>query len=324
MTMQAIIQTGYGSTEVLQLGTIPRPQPKAGEVLVRVHAAALDRGTWHLMTGRPYLMRVMGFGFSAPNNPVPGLDLAGTVVEVGDGVTRFRAGDLVFGLGRGSFAEYACAREDKLAHKPASLSFEQAAALGVSGLTALQALRAGGVREGERVLIIGASGGVGTFMVQIAKALGAEVTGVCRTSKVDTVRAIGADHVIDYTREDFSDGAQTYDLIMDIGGNTPLVRLRRSMTETGRLVFVGGESGGDLTGGFGRNLRALALNPFGKQRFIMHTTHEHCAGLGDLAALSDARKLAPVIDRRVPLTRVTEAMRDLEVGRVCGKVVVTV
>lgn len=324
MNMQAIIQTGYGPADVLQLGTLARPVPKDDEVLVRVHAAALDRGTWHMMTGRPYLMRVMGFGFSAPNNPVPGLDLAGTVVAVGDLVTRFRTGDPVFGIGRGSLAEYTCAREDKLVHKPASLSFEQAAALSVSGLTALQALRAGGARDGERVLIIGASGGVGTFMVQLAKLFGAEVTGVCSTSKVDAVRAIGADHVIDYTREDFSDGTQRYDLILDLGGNTPLARLRRALTDAGRLVFVGGENGGDLTGGFARNLHGLALNPLGKQRFIVHSTREHFEGLQDLATLSAARKLAPVIDRRVPLAEVTAAMRDLEAGRVCGKVVVTV
>lgn len=324
MNMQAIIQTGYGSADVLQLGTLARPRPKDDEVLVRVHAAALDRGTWHLMTGRPYLMRVMGFGFSTPKNPVPGLDLAGTVVAVGDLVTRFRTGDAVFGIGRGSLAEYTCAREAKLVHKPASLSFEQAAALSVSGLTALQALRAGGARDGERVLIVGASGGVGTFMVQLAKLFGAEVTGVCSTSKVEAVRAIGADHVIDYTQEDFSDGARRYELILDVGGNTPLPRLRRALTDTGRLVFVGGEHGGDLTGGFSRNLHGIALNPFGKQRFITHTTREHYEGLQDLATLSVARKLRPVIDRRVPLAEVTAAMRDLEAGRVCGKVVVTV
>ena len=322
--MHAILQSGYGSTDVMKLGTLMRPQPKAGEVLVQVRAAGLDRGTWHMMTGRPYLMRVMGFGFSAPKNPVPGLDLAGTVVEVGEGVTRFRAGDLVFGIGQGSFAEYTCAREDKLLLKPASLSFEQAAVLSVSGLTALQSLRAGGVREGDRALVVGASGGVGTFVVQIAKALGAKVTGVCSTSKVETVRALGADHVSDYSREDFSEGATRYDLILDIGGNTPLARLRRVMTSAGRLVFVGGENGGDWTAGFGRNLRALALNLFVSQRFIMHTTREHFEGLVELAALAEAWKIAPVIDRQVPLPGVPEAMRALEAGRVCGKVVVMV
>jgi NADPH:quinone reductase-like Zn-dependent oxidoreductase len=257
--MRAILQSGYGSTEVLRLGTAERPTPREGEVLVHVHAAGLDRGTWHLMTGRPYLMRIMGFGFSAPKNPVPGLDLAGTVVEVGAKVTRFRAGDAVFGIGEGSFAEYARAREDKLAHKPASLTYEQAAVLGVSGITALQGLRhSGEVRAGERVLIIGASGGVGTYAVQLAKAFGAEVTGVCSTAKLELVRSIGADHVIDYTQSDFADGARQYDLIVDIGGNTPLRRLRRALTPTGRLVFVGGEHGGDWSAGFGRQLRASA------------------------------------------------------------------
>jgi NADPH:quinone reductase-like Zn-dependent oxidoreductase len=323
-TMRAILQAGYGSTEVLRLATSERPKPRQGEVLVQVSAAGLDRGTWHLMTGRPYLMRIMGFGFLAPNSPVPGLDLAGTVVEVGPNVTRFQVGDTVFGIGEGSFAEYTRAREDKLAHKPASLSFEQAAVLGVSGITALGALDAGHVQAGERVLIIGASGGVGSFAVQIAKALGAQVTGVCSTGKVDTVRSIGADHVIDYTRHDFADGATRYDLVLDIGGNTPLPRLRRALTETGRLVFVGGENGGDFTAGFGRQLQALALAPFVRQRFVMLMSREHFSDLERLATLVEAGKLAPVIDRRCPLASVAEALRDLEAGKVCGKVAVSV
>ncbi len=323
--MRAILQSRYGSTDVLQLGATARPKPGEGEVLVQVHAAGLDRGTWHLMTGRPFLMRLMGFGFLAPNNPVPGLDLAGTVVEVGAKVTRFRVGDSVFGIGFGSFAEYARAREDKLAHKPASLSFEQAAVLGVSGVTALGGLHdAGNVKAGERVLIIGASGGVGTYAVQIAKAAGAEVTAVCSTAKVGVVRSIGADHVIDYTQRDFADGALRYDLVLDIGGNTPLARLRRTLTRTGRLVFVGGEQGGDWSAGFGRQLRAFALAPFVRQRFVMLMSREHFADLERLSALVEAGRLAPVIDRRCPLSSVADAMRDLEMGKVCGKVVVTV
>ncbi|HUQ01687.1 MAG TPA: NAD(P)-dependent alcohol dehydrogenase, partial [Kofleriaceae bacterium] len=189
--MNAVLQSAYGTTDVLSVGTIPRPVAGEGEVIVRVHAAGVDRGTWHFMTGRPYLMRVMGFGFRRPKNPIAGLDLAGTVVEVGAGVTRFRAGDAVFGIGMGSFAEYVRVREDKLVHKPPSLSFEQAALLGVSGGTAWQAIEKGGLEAGERVLVIGASGGVGTFAVQLAKARGAHVTGVCRTDKVDLVRSIG-------------------------------------------------------------------------------------------------------------------------------------
>lgn len=322
--MRAILQSGYGSTEVLRVGTAARPRPGEGEVLVQVRAAGLDRGTWHLMTGRPYLMRLMGFGFFAPKNPVPGLDLAGTVVEVGANVTRFRVGDEVFGIGQGSFAEYTRAREDKLVHKPSCLSFEQAAVMGISGLTALQALRAGAVQAGERVLIVGASGGVGTYAVQIARSLGAEVTGVCSTAKVDTVRSLGADHVIDYTQRDFADGATQYDVILDVGGNTPLARLRRALTPTGRLVFVGGENASDWTGGFGRQLLAFMLAPFVRQRFVMLMNHEHFADLERLSALAVEGKLSPVIDRRCPLAGVAEAMRDLVAGKIRGKVVVTV
>ena len=207
VTMHAILQDSYGSAEVLRSARITRPEIADHEVLLRVHAAGLDRGTWHLMTGTPYLMRVIGFGFRRPKNPVPGVDVAGTVVAVGSAVTRFAVGDEVFGMSRGSFAEYAAAREDKLAHKPANASFEQAAAVGISGGTALQALTAGRVQAGQRVLIIGASGGVGSFAVQLAKASGAEVTGVCSTNKLDLVTSLGADRVVDYTREDFAAGS---------------------------------------------------------------------------------------------------------------------
>lgn len=323
-TMQALLQSGYGGPEVLRVGTAPRPTPRDGEVLVRVHAAGLDRGTWHLMTGRPYLMRLMGFGFRRPKRPIAGLDLAGTVVEVGPKVTRFQPGDAVFGIGAGSFAEYALAREDKLVHKPARLSFDQAAVLGVSGGTALQALERGGLQAGEHVLIVGASGGVGTFAVQLAKARGATVTGVCRADKVEMVRSIGADHVVAYTRPDFADGSTRHDLVLDVGGNTPLSRLRRAMTASGRLVFVGGEHGGDWTGGFGRQLGAFALSPFVRQRFLPLMTREHRDHLEPLAALADEGKLAPVLDRRVPLTGVVDALRDLVAGQIRGKVVITV
>jgi len=274
-TMRAIVQETYGTVDVLRLERIDRPAPAPDEVLVRVHAAGLDRGTWHSLTGRPYLMRILGFGFRGPKNRVPGLDVAGTVVEVGSAVTRFAAGDEVFGISRGSFAEYAVAREDKLARKPVNLTFEQAAVVPVSGITALQALRdAGGIQSGQRVLIIGASGGVGSYAVQLAKAFGAEVIGVASRPKLDLVRSLGADHVVDYTRQDFADGAKRYDLILDIGGNATIPRLRRALTSRGTLVIVGGENGGRVTGGFGRQLRALALSPFLRQRLTMHTTKE--------------------------------------------------
>ena len=227
--MRAIVQNAYGSTEVLRLAEIEKPEIAANEVVVQVRAAGVDRGTWHLMMGQPYLIRILGFAFRRPKNPVPGRDVAGTVVEVGSAVSRFKPGDEVCGISRGSFAEYAAAREDKLDHKPANLSFEQAAVVPISALTALQGLRdAGRVQSGQKVLIIGASGGVGTYAVQLAKAFGAEVAGVCSTAKVELVRSIGADHVIDYTREDFADGSHRYDLILDIGGNSRLSRLRRA------------------------------------------------------------------------------------------------
>ncbi len=321
--MQALLQSGYGSTEVFSVGTAPRPKPAPSEVLVQVRAAGLDRGTWHLMTGRPYLMRIMGFGFWAPKSPVPGLDVAGTVVEVGANVTRWRVGDEVFGIGRGTFAEFACAPEDKLALKPAALSFEEAAVLAVSGGTALQGLReAGGLVAADRVLIVGASGGVGTYAVQLAKAMGAEVTGVCRTSKLEMLRALGADHVIDYTERDFADGSVRYDLVLDIGGNTPVRRLRRALAPAGRLVFVGGENAGDWSAGFERQLFGALLGLFVKQRFIMLMVREHGSYFEQLARYAQAGQLKPVIDRRCPLQAVAEAMRDLEAGRVTGKVVI--
>jgi NADPH:quinone reductase-like Zn-dependent oxidoreductase len=322
--MRALLQSGYGSVEVLRLGERARPKPGKGEVLLEVRAAGVDRGTWHMMTGRPYLMRLMGFGFSAPKNPVPGLDVAGVVLEVGPQVTRFRPGDEVFGIAQGSFAELSVAREDKLAAKPQGLSFEEAAVLGVSGLTALGALDAAAVQAGERVLIVGASGGVGTMAVQLAKALGAEVTGVCSTTKVERVRGLGADRVIDYRQQDFADGTIRYDVILDVGGNTPLGRLRRALSPVGRLVFVGGENGGDWTAGFGRPLGALLLGAFVKQRFIMLANKEHYAGLERLAAQVQAGALRPLVDRSISLAEVPEAIRALEAGGVTGKVAVTI
>jgi len=321
--MRAVLQSGYGTTDVFRIGTTARPAPGPGEVLVRVAAAGLDRGTWHLMTGRTYLMRIMGFGFRAPKEPVPGLDLAGTVVEIGAGVTRFRVGDEVFGIGRGTFAELARAREDKLVKKPASLTFDEAAVLAISGGTALQALEAVAPTRGERVLVIGASGGVGTYAVQLAKALGASVTGVASTAKLETVLAAGADRVIDYTAEDFADGATTYEVIVDIGVGASLRRLRRALTPTGRLVFVGNEHGGDWSAGFGRPLLALALSPFVRQRFVILTAKEHHTHLEKLAAFVERGEVTPIIDRRVSLAGVVPALQDMEAGRIRGKVVIS-
>lgn len=321
--MRAVLQSGYGSFDVLRVGTSARPRASENEVILRVHAAGVARGDWHLMTGRPYLMRVMGFGFSAPKSPVPGLDVAGTVIEVGAGVTRFAVGDEVFGIARGAFAEYAAAREDKLARKPASVSFEDAAVSAVSGITALQALRdAGHLVPRQRVLVVGASGGVGAFAVQLAHAMGAEVDGVCSAAKLDLVRALGAHEVFDYAQADFTAGTRRWDLVLDVGGNTPLARLRRALTPTGRLIFIGGEHGGDWTAGFGRPLGAMILGLFVKQRFAMHATREVAVDIERIAAHLESGAVKPPIDRRIGLDAVSDALRDLEAGRVRGKVVV--
>jgi len=322
--MRAIVQDSYGSAEVLRSAQIDRPRIAEHEVLLRVHAAGLDRGTWHLMTGTPYLMRIIGFGFRRPKNRVPGVDVAGMVVAVGSAVTKFRVGDEVFGMSRGSFAEYAAAREDKLAAKPANASFEQAATVGISGGTALQALEAGRLQLGQRVLIIGASGGVGSYAVQLAKAAGAEVTGVCSTEKLDLVTDLGADHVVDYTREDFADGVHHYDLIIDIAGNSPLSRLRRALTPTGTAVIIGGESKGNVTGGIDRQLRAMLLTPFIGQRLTGLASKERASDSEVLAEHIAAGTVTPSIDRTYPLDQVPAAMRHLEAGTVKGKIAITI
>ncbi len=320
--MRAIVQTKYGTADTLSVGEIDRPSIEGGEVLVQVRAAGLDRGTWHRMAGLPYAIRLVS-GLRAPRRVVPGSDVAGVVVAVGNEVTRFREGDEVFGISKGSFAEFAPAREDKLAQKPTKLTFEQAAAMPVSGLTALQALcDVGRLKAGQKVLIIGASGGVGTHAVQIAKALGAQVTGVCSTGKVDLVRSIGADNVIDYTRDDFADGDAHYDLVLDIGGNSSLSRLRGTLAPRGTLVIVGGEDGGRWLG-LSRQLRALALSPFVRQRLTTFIAKEHHAGLERLKELVENDQLVPVIERTYPLSAVPEAMRHLEAGHARGKLVIT-
>ncbi|QTG82881.1 NAD(P)-dependent alcohol dehydrogenase [Arthrobacter crystallopoietes] len=322
--MRAITQDVYGSAEVLHLAQIPRPVPAEHEVLVQVRAAGLDRGVWHVTRGLPYLAR-LAFGLRKPKNPVPGMDLAGIVVAAGPAVTRFAVGDAVFGSGRGSFAEYAVAREDQLAIKPANLTFEQAAAVPVSAVTALQGWRdAGRIEPGQKVLVIGASGGVGSFAVQLAKAFGAQVTGVASTAKLDAVRSLGADDVIDYTREDFADVANRYDLILDIAGNPSLARLRRALNRTGTAVITGGEEGGNLTGGMNRQLRALLLSPFVGQRLTMFIGKVSSADLEELTGLIEAGKVKPSIDRTFPLAEVPDALRYLEAGKVCGKVVITI
>ena len=323
--MKAIVHHKYGSPDVLELRDIDKPEIGDDEVLVGVHAAGMDRGVWHVMTGLPYPIRLAGYGLRAPKTAVIGSDVAGVVEAVGKNVTRFQPGDEVFGIGKGSYAEYVCAREDKLAHKPANLTFEQAAVVAISGLTALQGLRDHGrVEPGQKVLVIGASGGVGTYAVQIAKAFGAQITGVCSTTKVDMVRSIGADHVIDYTREDFAGGGQRYDVILDIGGNSSLARLRRALAPRGTLVITGGETDGRWLGGTDRQLRALVLSPFVGQKlgtFISSENHEDMIVLKERI---ESGKVTPVIDRNYPLSEVPEAIRYLEEGHATGKVVITV
>ncbi len=321
--MKAIVQDTYGSPDVLKLREIDKPKVGDDEALVRVHAAGVDRGVWHLMTGLPYLTR-LAFGLRAPKTPVPGMDLAGVVEAVGKSVSRVEPGDEVSGVGKGTFAEYALAREDKLAPKPANLTFEQAAVVAISGLTALQGLRDHGrIEPGQEVLIVGASGGVGTFAVQIAKAFGGRVTGVCGAAKVEMVRSIGAYHVIDYTREDFAEGDPRYDLILDIGGNSSLSRLRRALAPKGTLVIVGGEGGGRWLGGTDRQLRAMMLSPFVGQKLLAFVSPENHEDMMALKELIESGKVMPVIDRTYPLAEVPEAIRYLEEGHARGKVVVT-
>lgn len=324
--MKAIAQVEYGPADrVLGLSEIDKPTIGDGEVLVRVRAAGLDRSVWHLTTGLPYPVRLAGYGLRAPKNNVPGSDVAGRVEAVGKDVTSLKPGDEVFGVGNGSFAEYVSCRQGALAPKPENLTFEQAAAVPVSALTALQALRDHGrVEPGQKVLIIGASGGVGTFAVQIAKALGAEVTGVCSTTKVALVGSIGADHVIDYTQDDLADGLHRYDVILDTGGNTSLRRLRRALTPTGTLVIVGAETGGRWLGGTDRQLRAMMMSPFIRQRLGTFLASVNTRDLLAISGLIESGQVAPVIDRTFPLGEAPEAIRYMTEGRARGKVVISV
>jgi NADPH:quinone reductase-like Zn-dependent oxidoreductase len=324
--MQAVVQDRYGEAgEVLRLEEIARPVIGDGDVLLRVHAVGLDRGVWHLMTGLPYPVRMAGYGIRAPRTRVPGREVAGCIEAVGKDVRAFQVGDEVFGIAEGALAGYACARPEKLASRPENLTAAQAAAVSVSALTALQAVRDHGhVQTGQQVLVIGASGGVGTFAVQIAKAFGAEVTGVCSTPKTDMVRAIGADHVIDYTQAGIADEARHYDVIIDTGGNRPLGELRRALTPRGTLVIVGGETGGRWLGGFDRGLRAPVLSRFVPQELATFMCSENSADLQVLAELVESGKVAPVIDRTYPLSQTAEAIRYMQEGHARGKVVITI
>jgi NADPH:quinone reductase-like Zn-dependent oxidoreductase len=322
-TMKAIVRDRYGSADVLHLSDVEVPEVGDEEVLVRVRAAGLDRGAWHIMAGLPYLLRVAGYGLRRPKNPGLGSELAGVVEAVGANVTGIAPGEAVFGTCSASFAEYAVTEPDKLARMPANADFAHAAAVPVSAVTALQALRDHGrVRAGQRVLVIGASGGVGTFAVQIAKALGADVTGVASTAKVDLVRALGADHVIDYMRADITDDGTRYDVVLDIGGNRPLSQLRRVLTGDGTLVIVGGEGGGRFTGGIHRQLSAMVLSLIVRQHLRTFIAKPNRTDLDALRSLIEAGSVTPAVDRVIALEEVPGAMRDLIAGRVRGKVIV--
>jgi NADPH:quinone reductase-like Zn-dependent oxidoreductase len=322
--VKAVVQDRYGDADVLTVRDIDDPVPGDGEVLVRVRAAGVYPGAWHLMTGRPYLVR-LGFGLRAPKVKVRGRDVAGTVEAVGPGDTGFEPGVDVYGTVEGSFAELACASATKLARKPGNLTFEQAAAVPISGMTALVAVHdRGRVVPGQRALVIGAGGGVGSFAVQLAKARGAHVTGVCSSSKVELVRRIGADDVIDYAREDPTDGSRTYDVVMDTAGRRPLSQLRRALARDGVLVIVGGEGGGRWLGGFQRQLGAPFRSIGRKQKLVGLMYRESQELLLALTELIEVGKVTPVIDRTYPLDQAAEAIRYLEQGHAAGKVVLSV
>lgn len=324
-TMRAIVQRRYGSADSLELAQVPRPDFGSDEVLIEVHAAGVDRGVVHLMAGTPYLIRLMGFGVRRPKTPVPGMDVSGRVVAIGADVERFRVGDEVFGIAKGSYAEYATATESKLTHKPASITHEQAGAIAISGITALQAVEdIADVRPGQTVLVLGASGGVGSYAVQIAKTLGATVTGVASGAKADMVRSLGADEVIDYSTTDYLDGRNRYDVIIDTGGLNPLRQLRKALNNNGTLVIVGGEGGGRWTGGIGRQLRAVALSPFVSQRLTMFISEEHHGRMKRLATLIESGEVAPAVSEEFDLVEVPEAIRRLEAGQISGKAVIVV
>ena len=324
--MKAIAQETYGPPDVLEFRDVEDPVVEDSDVLVRVHAAGAGPDVWHIMTGQPYMAR-LALGLRRPKVPIRGWDVAGTVERTGSAVSTFRPGDEVMGVAEaGSFAEHAVTPADKLVRKPANVSFEQAAAVPISGVTALQAIRdKAKVQPGQRVLVIGAAGGVGTMAVQIAKAFGAEVTGVASTSKLDLVRSIGADAVIDYTREDFTDGSRTWDVIVDTAGRRPLRRLRRALTPKGTLVVVGGDGGGRWTGGFFRGiLRGPLLSLFVGQRLGGLNSKVNQEDLQAVTDLVEAGSVTPVVGRTYSLPEAADAIRELATGHARGKLVIAI
>ena len=326
--MKAVIYTDYGSPDVLQIRDIKKPVPNDDQILIKVRAASINPLDWHFMEGTPYIMRAMGVGLRKPKSPRVGVDMAGEVEAVGKNVTQFKPGDEVFGGKSGAFAEYVCARADRaVAIKPANVAFEQAASVPIAAITALQGLRdTGHVQTGQKVLINGASGGVGTFAVQIAKSLGAEVTGVCSTRNLDLVRSLGADHVIDYTKEDFTKNEERYDVILDNVGTQPLSGIRRVLKPKGICVMIGGggPNDGPWIGPFGRVIHTLILSPFISQKMGMMMAELNKPDLTVLGDLMQAGKVKAVIDRTYPLSQIAEAIRYLEAVHARGKVIITV
>ena len=325
--MKAIVYCDYGLPN-LKLQEIEKPTPADDQLLVRVRAASVNPYDWHFVEGTPKIMRLMGVGLRKPKDTRLGVDFAGTVEAVGKNVTQFKPGDDVFGGRGGAFAEYVCPRADRaVALKPANLTFEEAASVNIAGITALQALRdKGNVQPWQKVLINGASGGVGTFAVQIAKSLGADVTGVCSTKNVDLVRSLGADHVIDYTKEDFAKGEQRYDVILDNVPNHSLSECRRILNPNGKYVMIGGGGPNDSRwiGPFGRVINTMILSPFVSQKMGMMMADPSQKDLAVLAVMMQSGKVKPVIDRTYKLSEVPEAIRYLEQGHARGKVVITV
>ncbi len=324
-TMRAAVRHRYGSADEVGVEHVGVPAPAPDQVLIEVVAAGLDRGVWHVMAGRPYVARLAGFGVLAPKQPVLGMDVAGRVVGVGEAVDEFAVGDEVMGIATGSFADYAVADAAKVVRKPANLAFEQAAVSTISGITALQALtKVGGVEAGQRVLVVGASGGVGSFVVQIAKALGAHVTGVASASKLDFVTSLGADAVVDYTTTDIADLDERFDLIVDTGGRSPLRKLRRILTERGTYVIVGAETDGRIIGGVGRNLRAVLMSMFIRQRLTFFISSESSAYIDPLVEMLASGDVVPAIGQRATLDEVADAISALVAGHASGKTVITV
>jgi NADPH:quinone reductase-like Zn-dependent oxidoreductase len=323
--VKALVQDRFGPPDVLRLAETRVPEVGAGDVLVRVHAAALNPADWHILRGDPLIARLMGVGLSRPKARVAGIDAAGVVEAVGAKVRQLRNGDEVLGFCRGAFAEYACAAADLVVPKPASLSFERAAAVPVAATTALRGIRdVGEVKAGQRVLVNGAGGGVGTYAVQIAAALGAEVTGVCSTGNVELVRSIGAAHVIDYTREDFAGGRAKYDVILDNVSSLPLTRLRGALTPKGTLVLNGGGTPGHVFGPVAGIARAGVANVFVSQRLRPLPTRQNRQELLAVTGLIEDGKLTPVVGRTYPLANTAEGLRHVEQGHTRGKIVITV